>query len=168
MSNVAETVSPLLATGLRTLEFARGVTQMLLEKTDDSLFFKRPFPGANHPAWIVGHLATTDDLFLSMLGGRERVLAWDELFNMGSKCLDDASAYPSRAELEGAMKERREAMLAWLSGLSDEELLAPIEGDLASFASTKAMLMSSMAWHEGTHSGQLAWARRAAGLEPLF
>lgn len=166
---IAESAPALLATGLRTLEFSRGATRMFLEHTADELFFRRPCPGGNHAAWILGHIATTDDMFLSMLGDRPKALAaWEPTFTMGSVCVDDPQAYPTRAELTRALEERREAVVAWLSGLTEAELLEPIEGGMAQFAANRAMLASTLAWHEGFHLGQLSLIRRAAGLPPLF
>jgi len=52
--------------------------------------------------------------------------------------------------------------------LSDAELLEPIEGEAAQFAANRAVLMSSLAFHEGVHMGQVSVARRAAGLPPMF
>ena len=87
---------------------------------------------------------------------------------MSSEVKADGAAYPSRDELVKAFEERRAALLEWFGSMSDEQLLEPIEGDLAQFAANKAMLMSTLSFHEGMHAGQISVARRAQGLPPLF
>ncbi len=169
MSN-ATTESALLASGLQAMRFGRGFLKMMLEKTPDELFHSQPYEGANHAAWVVGHLANSDDFFLKALAGQEPRLPkdWDELFGMNSKPMSDPKKYPSRTELVAALDERRTAMERWLGDLSDKQLLEPIEGNLAQFAPNRAQLGSSCSFHDAFHAAQISAARRATGLPPLF
>lgn len=170
MSNAATTQSNLSKVTLDSLRFGRSFVAMMLEKTPDELFYKPAFEGANHAAWVVGHLATTDEFFYKTLAGGEGVLPkeWDDLFGMNSVCQADASKYPSRAELVAAMNERRSKFETWLGALTDEDLMQPIEGDLAMFASTVAQLGASLSFHDGFHAAQISATRRASGLPPMF
>ena len=101
MSNAATTESNLSKVTLDSLRFGRSFVTMMLEKTPDELFYKPAFEGANHAAWVVGHLATTDEFFYKSLAGGEGALpaSWDTLFGMNSVCEADArtSCSPSRA-----------------------------------------------------------------------
>lgn len=170
MSNATTTDTNLRKVTLDSLRFGRSFVKMMLEKTPDELFHTPAFEGANHPAWVVGHLATTDEFFYKSLGGGEGALPaeWDALFGMNSKCVADASKYPSRKELETALDATRAKVESWLGSLSDEELMQPIEGELAMFASTVAQLGASLSFHDGFHGAQISGTRRASGLPPLF
>ncbi|MCA9271650.1 MAG: DinB family protein [Phycisphaerales bacterium] len=169
MSNAA-TETDLRKVTLDSLRFGRGFLHMMLEKTPDELFCTPAFPGANHAAWVVGHLATTDEFFYKTLAGGEGVLpkSWDELFGMNSKCEADSSKYPTRTELMAALNERREKLEAWFAALTDEDLMQPITGELEMFAKTVAQLGPSLSFHDGFHAAQISAARRASGLAPMF
>jgi len=162
-------VSDLIETGLNTLGFSRGFLMNLLEATPDDAFFKVPCTGGNHPAWIVGHLALTDDSFLASRTGKASSLpeSWDKLFGMKSESVEDTSIYPSREELTVKLVSTREALIDWLKSLSDEQLLEPITGDWSQFAKNPASLMGTIAWHEGLHAGQIGVVRRMIGLPPI-
>ncbi|MEZ6318538.1 MAG: DinB family protein [Phycisphaerales bacterium] len=171
MSNVeAPVAAAVVVPGLEGLAMSRGFLKMLLEGLTAEQMMTRPCAKGNHGMWIMGHIAWTDDSFLQGLGGQASGIpaSWNGLFGMKSEPSDDASAYPSRDELMGAMEDRRAALVAWLSGLNEAELIKPIEGDMAQFARTLAQVPSSLAFHEGMHAGQLSMARRAAGLAPMF
>ncbi|MEM9066647.1 MAG: DinB family protein [Planctomycetota bacterium] len=170
MSNSTTDASPILTTGLQSMEFARGITDMLLSTLEPDHWFKPPCPNANHAGWIVGHLALTDQAFFSALGGGQPLVpeAWDGLFGGKSVAHPDASKFPPIEELKAALAATRERTVEWLRSLSEAELLEPIEGDLAQFAKTRAHLMGTLAFHEGMHVGQLSVARRAMGMPPVF
>jgi len=170
MSNSTTEVSPLLTTGLQALEFARGVTDSLIGSLEPEQWFKAPCAGGNHAGWIVGHIALTDQYFFMTLGGREAAVPadWEKLFGMKTVAYEDASKFPSIRELTEALAATRARTIEWLRSLSDEELLEPVEGDVAQFCQTRAHLMSTLAYHEGMHAGQLSVARRALGIPPMF
>lgn len=160
----------LLEAGLKVLEFARGATFGFLEDIPENQWCKQPIEGGNHTAWVVGHLASTDDYFLTTLSGRPSNLpeAWKTMFGAGSKPVADLSAYPAVAELKSKLSGCREDLIAWLKSLDDKKLLSPLPQDLQMFAPTHAGLSFSLAWHEGLHSGQLTMVRRSLGIAPKF
>lgn len=171
MSNSTESrATPLLETGLNALETTREFTMGLIEPITQEQMLTRACPKANHTAYVLGHIAQTDDFFLSALGGREPALpeSWGAKFGMNIELSDDPSFYPSKKELVDAMVERRAALIDWLCSLSEAELLEPIEGDLAGFARTRAALPGTLAFHEGFHAGQVSTTRRALGIEVMF
>ncbi|MEO1008436.1 MAG: DinB family protein [Planctomycetota bacterium] len=171
MSDAAATqLSPLLRTGLDALAFSRRLMDGLVQATPGEEFFLPACEGTNHAGWVAGHIANTDAGLMQAVGGPKSMLnpRWNELFGDGSTCTAGPSAYPSRDEIIDTLARTRAALRDWLSGLSEAELLEPIEGDLGRFANSRAMLMSSIAFHEGFHSGQASVARRANGLPSLF
>ena len=60
----------------------------------------QPAPGMNHAAWVLGHLACTGDLFGGLIG-LDSVCPgeWQRMFDWNSTPVDDASRYPSKANL---------------------------------------------------------------------
>lgn len=156
--------------GLRNLEFARGLLLEMAKATPDERFYQVPAEGGNHAAWNLGHIAVTDDLVRSSLGGGEAVLTtdWHDMFKGGSTCKPGAEGHPSREELLDGLARSRAAVVAWFSGLSESELLEPLSGGIAQLAQDRIMLMGSLASHEAFHAGQMSAARRVFGMPPLF
>lgn len=162
--------SQLLKQGLAGLEFARSATLGFLEDIPGDRLTHQPAPGCNHALWIMGHLASTDDYFLSSLAKKPSGIPeeWSKLFGMGSKPVADAKAYPPVAEVRSKLSGRREDLIAWLKSMSEDQLLSPLPEELRRFAPNYAGLCVSLAWHEGLHAGQLTVIRRSLGLEPKF
>ena len=161
---------PALENGLETLAFARKATLGLLEDIPDDKLRFRPGGAGNHATWITGHLAWTDDHFLSKLGDRESKCTgeWDALFGKGSRVLDQAEKYPPFTELREALSERRETLVSWFLSMSGERLAAALPEDWQVFAKSYGVLINTIAWHEGMHAGQLTVIRRELGLGPKF
>jgi len=159
-----------LGVGLRAMRSGRAFLKRMLEQTPDELYFKPPIPGANHPAWVVGHLASTDDFVLMQLSGRSSMLppAWAELFQGGSTCHPGPEKYPSREELERKLDETRAALESWYASRSEEQLVAAIEGELGMFIPTYSAIGPSCSFHDAFHAAQISMTRRGAGLAPLF
>lgn len=164
------TRSNLLESGLAALAFARSVSTKLIEGIPADQSMLQPVPDANHLRWIAGHLAWTDDAFLTMVTGAESGIPadWGAKFGYGSTVSSDPADYPELDALREACDERRGALIAWLESLSDEELMQPLPENLASFAPSIAALMGTMAAHEGMHAGQLTIIRKCLKLERVL
>ncbi len=159
-----------LTNGVAMLEFARRVTLGLLEDIPEDKLFYQPCPGANHALWIIGHVAWDDNFFLTALGGKQTDFppAWNGLFGMGSVLQPQAAAYPSLAEIRQQLDARRDELIEWFKSMDGDQLVAPLPEDYHTFARDHAALMTSIAWHEGLHAGQLTVVRKALGLKPKF
>lgn len=147
--------------------FQRGYLGMLVDDIPDAQLANQPGGIVNHPAWQIGHLASAADNACELLGGTKRLdQAWSDMYGMGSKPLPSRSAYPSKAELLAILDERRgmvaalmnQATDAFLNQANPSPVLSPV---LPTRAHAATMLML---FHEGTHMGQLAMWRRAAGM----
>lgn len=159
-----------LESGLHALAFSRRALLGLLNDIPREKYTYQPVPRCNHVLWVLGHLAWTDDYFVYLQTGTSSALSdeWNKSMGMGSTPVADAAAYPPIATVMDKLAERREALLGWFKSLTPSQLAAPITGNLAQFAPTFAALMSSLAWHEGLHSGQISVIRKALGLQPAF
>ncbi len=158
------------AAGLATLAFARNQTVELLKAVPSEQWLHQPFAGANHAMWIAGHLAREDDEFVTLLKPGESRLPehWVQLFGTKSKPAADAALYPSVEEMLEHLAGTRETLVAWFRSLSDAQLHSPLPEGFTGFATSFAALMSSLAWHEGLHTGQLTVVRKSLGLEPVY
>lgn len=163
-------MSQLLDTGLFVLDFTRQATAGFLNGIEGDLFFKRFCETGGNAAYIAGHIAATDDMTLQMLAGQPAGLTEQEtkLFGGGAEPSENPADYPSRERIMELFAERRAAVLAYFKSLSDAELTAPVESPMAQFGDTRAKLMSSLAWHEGMHAGQLTVIRRQNDLPRVF
>lgn len=159
-----------LTNGVAMLEFARRVTLGLLEDIPEDKLFYQPFPGANHALWIIGHVAWDDNFFLTTLGGKQTDFppAWNELFGVGSVLQPEPAAYPSLAEIRQQLEARRAGLIEWFKSMDGDQLVTALPEDYQTFARDYAALMTSIAWHEGLHAGQLTVVRKALGLKPRF
>ena len=162
--------NPVFESGIAALNFARQTTLGLLESIPQDKLTHQPCVGANHALWIVGHLGYADLMFLTHVGNKliEPPQNWAELFGMGSVPKPDASAYPALGKLKEALADNRETLLGWFASMSAEELAKPLPDDFKSFAGNHGMLMTSLAFHEGLHAGQLTVIRKSLGIAPMM
>jgi hypothetical protein len=107
---------------------------------------------------------------LVALGGREATLpeSWASLFGPGSDPSDDAAEYPSAADVLYQLSAQRDALTAWFREMDSQRLRQPLPPNWARFGATHAVLMNTIAWHEGLHAGQLSVVRKSLGLAPRF
>jgi hypothetical protein len=66
------------------------------------------------------------------------------------------------------MRERRQALLSVLDGLSEEDLSKPTPPGSPEFLPDVASVFETAIWHEGLHSGQVSVVRKALGMPPLM
>ena len=159
-------MSELKETGLAALAFSRRVLLRLLDGFDDSNALVRLGGTGSHAMHLVGHVATTDEFFRTTLSGEAWGLppAYRELFGMGAEPSDDAGAYPAFEEVLGHLEGRRAALVGWFGSLDEAGLLEPLPEMLRGFAANRAVLMSTLAFHEGFHAGQVSGIRKHLGM----
>src|SRR6266480_1710202 len=156
---------------LRQLGTIRDMSEKILaafESPDD--WCRQLVPGTNHALWFAGHMATTDNYFISRVApGREKQLeGWDKLFGMGSKPTNDPDDYPPVAEVLDTMRERRGLLVELLQGRTDAELFGPPAAGASDFLPDLATIFEMTTWHETLHLGQVTSVRRALGHRPVF
>lgn len=160
------TVSSAFEIGKATLDLARRSTLKLVQDIPPDKLTFQPAPNTNHTLWVLGHLASTDNFFLTSFAKLDPVIeeSWNELFGMGSEPTDDPQSYPSPGEVKAGLAKARTALAAWFQSMDEHQLLSPLPDEMSSFAANFAALMCSIAWHEGLHAGQLSAVRRSLGL----
>ena len=165
-----DAIEKLRENGIAALMFARRVSMGLLEDISDDQFFHQLFQGANHAAWIVGHICLNDDRFLTGLEGRPSQLpaGWAALFAAGSSPGAESDQHPTREQMMTQFEARRNELLRWFQEMPTEKLTSPVPDDWKTFGATHGMIMSTLAWHEGLHAGQLTVIRKSLGIVPKF
>src|SRR6187401_1594139 len=111
----------------RTLyKFNLNYLRLLAADLDDSQMGVSPFPGANPPIWILGHLAVATDYAGKMLG-LETVCPrrWHVQFAPGSKPCDVKEPYPSKAELMAAIENGHSRVSEASTAATEEAMNQP-------------------------------------------
>ena len=128
--------------------------------------------GGCHTLWVLGHLAYIEALVIRtfMLGEANPLAEWEGVFD-GADVNGEISQYPLFDDVLAKCREVRASTVALLDSLSEGDLdrvsaKAP-EGFEDTFGTYRACLQY-VADHWYMHRGQLADARRAAGLERMW
>jgi len=155
----------------RQMQQARQYTEALLSdfKSLDQ-WLHQVHPQANHALWFAGHMAVSDNFFISCIAPEKATknAAFDEQFGMGSQPTSEPQKYQPVDEVLAAMRERRATLLGLLDGLNDDDLTKPPASGPSDFIPTIGSVFEMAVWHEGLHSGQVSVARRAMGHKPVF
>ena len=141
------------------------------EMSDHCLVFPTP-KGGGHTLWVLGHLAYIEALVIRgfMLGETNPLADWEEIFD-GADTTGDISRYPPFEQVLSMCREMRGSTVALLDSLTEADL------DQVSAKSPKGyddtfdtyrLCLQFVADHWYMHRGQLADARRAAGLERMW
>ena len=154
---------------LDRLAWARSFTQGLIGSLSDDQLIVRAGGCGNHALWVMGHLAVSEDQLVAVTTGRPPKLSDSDsrLFGGGSQPSDQADDYPLRDELLSTMATTRQATVAWVESLDDDEAAAPVPDALKPFAPNAISLAFTIVAHELFHTGQVATVRAVLGLTRL-
>jgi len=153
------------------LENLKQSAQRVLARVEDMREHALVFPtprGGCHTLWILGHLAFIEGQVIhEFMRGEPNPLAdWEPIFD-GPEPSGDPRDYPPFDAVLATCREIRQSTVALLEQLTEDELDAPgakvPPGWEASFGTVRRCLQF-VADHWFMHRGQLADARRAAGL----
>jgi uncharacterized damage-inducible protein DinB len=171
MSATASVASPSNLGEVQVLRHqARAIHHVLLRNVDgitheESLH--QPEPGGNCLNWVLGHLVSTYDVALPILG-QESVFPKGTLerYARRSAPIEDGSQARDFAELVAAWTTAAERWDAGLAGLSAEGLDRPAPFSPGNDPNeTVRSLLSLMNFHQSYHVGQLGLLRRLIGKE---
>jgi hypothetical protein len=141
------------------------------EMREHDVVFPTPNGGA-HTLWVVGHLAYIESLVIRtfMLGEANPLAPWEATFD-GAEVSGDVGVYPPFDSVLAQCREVRESTIALAATLSEIDLdrmsaQAP-QGYEDTFGTWRLCLQYA-ADHWYMHRGQLADARRAAGVRRIW
>jgi hypothetical protein len=161
--NIAHYITPCLLRGI-------GFAERVLADIPAEKFASCAVTGANHPAFIVGHLSLYPNRIFTMLGRTDLIVdrpGWAELFQQGSVCVEDAAKYPPKDELVKAFLDGHRKVAEVLPTISDEVLARdnPLEGRMREiFPQIGSAVNFLCTSHLMMHLGQISTWRRAIGL----
>ncbi len=147
--------------------FNLGLAERLVKDLSTEQMAAQPGGVINHPAWSLGHLVVSADHLGQLLGlDSDLPEGWSETFQTGGEPSGDASVYPSKDEILGALKAQHARNAEALKNTDASRFAEPHpnEGARKYFPTVGDMVVFMMTSHEMDHLGQLAAWRRAMGL----
>lgn len=153
--------SYLLQTGRLNLQYA----QANLADIPDEKMTALPAGLVNHPAWIVGHIASAAEEAVRLLGGQ--AACTDEAAALfGEPPAADAGPFPGKQELIAAMMDSHARLEKAIEAASDELLAQPLPDEKMRevFPTIGDMVIGVLTMHTAAHLGQLTAWRTAMGM----
>ncbi len=118
----------------------------------------QPSGGGNCCNWILGHIVSTRNVILNLLGEQP---IWSEqeaeLYQRGSNPIKSGSKAHLLETIIDAFDRSQEQILSALKNKSDEDLSQKIDDE------TLGQKLATLHFHEAYHVGQLGLSRRIAG-----
>ncbi len=151
------------------LTSTQGMLTMYLGDLSDADLLVRPVPNANHIAWQLGHLISSEGHLLEQVTGAvypELPAGWKDQHQAQNAGKD--TGFAAKADYLNLFKKNREATLANLARLTDADLYKPTTGNMAGFAPTWGALFLLVSNHDLMHVGQFTVVRRKLGKPVLF
>lgn len=137
----------------------------------DADLLVRPVPGANHAAWQIGHLISSERRLVETTKPScmpPLPAGFAEKFTKETAAVDTPSAFPSKAELLAAYDQQRQGTIAWAKGLTEAELDQPLPPPIGARIPTVAALALLVPTHLAMHMGQIQVIRRKLNKPVLF
>ena len=147
------------------------IAKAYLGDLDEADLLVRPVEGANHIAWQLGHLISSEHSLIEMVcPGTMPALpdGFADKYTKETATSDDPGAFHTKAEYFAAMDEQRAGTLAALESMSDDDLDGPVPEAIKQIAANVGGVFSMQPTHWTMHSGQWAVVRRKLGRPPLF
>lgn len=148
---------------LSQFELGQYLIDQFTKDLSDEEFFKVPASGANHAAWIVGHIAVSEDSLTAAIEGKEKSVpdSTADLFKGGSSCAPEASKYPSRKEIETMFQQCRGRTIEALKAFDDKRWNEPSPESFQKWFPTLGVMWALQGSHQYWHIGQLTVCRQA-------
>lgn len=154
-----------------TLAMGQQVLTTYLSDLADADLLVRPAAAANHLAWQLGHLISSEH----MMGSAVCADAYPALpagfgdahGHDAARC-DDASKFCTKAQYLALHAQMRDATYKALEGLAETELDTPGPERMRSYCPTIGSLFNLIGQHDLMHCGQFATVRRILGKPVLI
>jgi hypothetical protein len=152
------------------LKSTSNMLSMYLADLSDADLLVRPVPNANHIAWQIGHLITSEAGLVKSQGVAANYPELPAGFAERHKNEESTkdSGFATKAVYLDLFNKTREASIAAAGKLSESDLDKATTGQMASFAPKLGDLMLLVANHTMMHVGQFTPIRRKLGKPVLF
>jgi hypothetical protein len=132
----------------------------------------RPTPGANHIAWQLGHLIQSEPYLIRSTvptaSYPDLPAGFVEKHSKENAAKETLADFYPRAEYIDLFTRVRQATIATLETLVDDDLDRPTQGNMKSYAPTLGDLFLLVSNHALMHGGQFSVVRRKLGKPILF
>ena len=162
------TAHQLVREGLEMAKFC--VNGYLQDLTDEDLL-KRPCEGANHIAWQLGHLISSEHQLINMVCPDSMPAlpeGFTDSYTKETAGNDNAADFLKKDEYLALLNEQHEGMLAALGKLSDEDMAKESPEQIRDYAPSVGSTFNLIPSHLLMHSGQWVILRRQMGREAMF
>ncbi len=154
-----------------SLDSAHMVLKALLSDLPDADLMVRPVPNANHVAWQLGHLISSEHQTLEALKpGHAPKLphGFSERYTKETSLLNEAAKFHSKEEYLALLDEQRRATLELLETFSERDFDRPAPEHMRDYAPTFGAALLVQGAHELMHAGQFSVLRRKLNRPVLF
>jgi len=153
-----------------TIEMGHQLLTTYLSDLDDAELMVRVTPGANHPAWQLGHLVTSEHEIITAVGCPMPGLpaGFAEAYTPETSTSDDPAGIHKKAEYLAAIEEQRTGTLAALDTLSADDLDKPAPEQMREYAPTVGVAFNVIGLHTLMHATQWVPLRRKLGKPVLI
>lgn len=147
----------------RTMDMSDMVVGAYLDGLSDADLLIRPVDGANHIAWQLGHIISSEHQMLNIIRpGSSPALpeGFAEKHQKETATSDDPKHFSTKAEYLQLAKTQREATLKVLDSVSESDLDEADAERYPPYAPNMGAMFYMMGGHYMMHAGQFAVVRR--------
>jgi hypothetical protein len=152
---------------LHSFAYALDYLREQVEDVAPAGMVAQPHGIANHPSWVVGHLAHSCEMLGGVVGLAPWLpQGWAARFGTGSVPVADASAYEPKAQALAILSDAQSRVTRAVGRLHDAFLDQPFPNPSHRevFPTVRHALTQVLVGHTAMHVGQLTVWRRAMGL----
>jgi hypothetical protein len=149
---------------LSQLQTGQFLIDQFTPDLSDEEYFEIPVAGANHAAWLMGHLAVSEDGLTAAATGGAKIFpdTTHEKFRGGSTCHADASKFPSRREIDEMFKRSRAHTVEALQAFDERRWGDPSPKEMSQeLFPTLGAIWTLQGTHQFWHIGHLTVCRAA-------
>jgi uncharacterized damage-inducible protein DinB len=141
------------------------ITKAYLSDISDEEMLARAVPGSNHLAWQLGHLISSEQMFLAAIGAEVPDLpdGFAEKHGKENTGSDDPGDFLAKDEYLALMERMHAAATVMIDKTDEAGLDAPGPESMRSFFPTVGSILLMAGSHEMMHAGQFAAIRRKLG-----
>ncbi len=153
-----------------TIDMADEILTTYLSDMSDTDLMVRSVPGANHIAWQLGHLVSSEHEMLTKAGFSAPDLpdGFAASYTKETSTSDDASKFHKKDEYLKLMAEQRTATLTALEEISAADLDKPSPESMREYAPTIGAVFNILGIHVMMHAPQFVPVRRKLGKPVLI
>jgi hypothetical protein len=153
------------------LNSTKDMLNSYLADFSDADLLVRPVPQANHIAWQLGHLISSEGKIGAAIPSAsypELPAGWSDRHGKGTAATEPPKGFATKAEYLALFNQARAVTLQAVEKLSDADMDKPTTGNMARWAPTIGALLMLQSNHTLMHAGQFTVVRRKLGKPILF